>query len=114
MDDFRTMTGDAYQQGFTAKKMAGSTITSVKKSGSSSLQIKWKAFKGATGYKLYRSNQENGTYKCIYTAKNGATTSYKQKVSKGVPYYYKLITLDAMGNSDFSPMMSQIIPKKIK
>ncbi len=114
MDDFRTMTGDAYQQGFTAKKMAGSTITSVKKSGSSSLQIKWKAFKGATGYKLYCSNQENGTYKCIYTAKNGATTSYKQKVSKGVPYYYKLITLDAMGKSDFSPMMSQIIPKKIK
>ncbi len=114
MDDFRTMTGDAYQQGFTAKKMAGSTITSVKKSGSSSLQIKWKAFKGATGYKLYCSNQENGTYKCIYTAKNGATTSYKQKVSKGVPYYYKLITLDAMGKSDFSPMMSQIIPKKNK
>lgn len=113
-DEFRTLTGESYQLGFTAKKMAGSTITSVKKSGSSNLVINWKAFKGATGYKLYRSTQENGTYECVYTANSGAITSYKQKVSKGVPYYYKLVTLDAMGKSDFSPMMSQIIPKKIK
>lgn len=113
-DDLRTMTGDAYQQGFTAKKMAGSTITSVKKSGSNQLVINWKAFNDATGYKLYCSNQENGTYKCIYTAKSGTTTSYKHKVSKGVPYYYKLITLDAMGKSDYSPIKSQMIPIKNK
>lgn len=113
-DDFRTLTGNSSQQGFTAQKMAGSTITSVKKSGSSNLVINWKAFKGATGYKLYRSTQENGTYKCIYTAKSGTITSYKQKVNKGVPYYYKLITLDSMGKSDFSPTVSQIIPIKNK
>ena len=113
-DDERIVTADTYWQSFTPQKMAGSTITSVKKSGSSSLQVNWKAFNGATGYKLYRSTQENGTYKCIYTAKNGKTTSYKQKVSKGVPYYYKLVTMDAMGKSDFSLSVSQIIPTKNK
>ncbi len=113
-DEFRTLTGESYQQGFTAQKMAGSTITSVKKSGGSNLIINWKAFEGATGYKLYRSTRENGAYKCVYTANSGAITSCKQKVSKGVPYYYKLVTLDAMGKSDFSPVMSQIIPKKNK
>ncbi len=68
-DDMRTVVGDAYAfaEGFTAKKMAGSAITSVKKSGSSNLLIQWEAFEGATGYKLYRSIQENGNYKCIYT-----------------------------------------------
>ncbi len=114
-DDVRTITGlPNAPESFTARKMAGSTITSVKKSGSSSLQVNWNAFKGATGYKLYRSTQENGTYKCIYTAKSGNITSYKQKVSKGVPYYYKLITMDAIGKSDFSPSVSQMISVKSK
>ena len=116
-DDLRVITGEDWApapESFTARKMAGSTITSVKKSGSSSLQVNWNAFKGATGYKLYRSTEENGTYKCIYTAKSGNITSYKQKVSKGVPYYYKLITTHALGNSDFSPSVSQMIPAKNK
>lgn len=113
-DDLRTLPGEAYQTGFTAQEMAGSSITSVKKSGSSNLVIRWNAFKNATGYKLYQSNQENGTYKCIYTDRSGKTTFYKQKVTKGIPYYYKLVTMDAMGESDFSPTVSQIIPNNNK
>lgn len=114
-DNIRTVEGlTAAPTNFTARKMAGSTISSVKKSGSSNLEIKWNAAKGAIGYKLYRSTQENGTYKCIYTTKNGQITSYKQKVGKGVPYYYKLITINATGQSDFSPSVSQIIPTKSK
>lgn len=114
-DDIHTVTGEtAAPTSFTAQKMAGSTITSVEKSGGSNLEIKWNALKNATGYKLYRSTQENGTYQCIYTAENGQTTSYKEKVSKGVPYYYKLITMDEIGKSSFSPSVSQIIPVKSK
>ena len=116
-DDVRTITGEDWApapEPFTARKMAGSTITSVKKSGSSSLQVNWNAFEGATGYMLYRSDRENGTYKCIYTAKSGNITSYKQKVSKGIPYYYKLVTIDAIGKSDYSPSVSEMIPAKSK
>ena len=116
-DDVRTITGEDWTpapEPFTARKMAGSTITSVKKSGSSSLQVNWNAFEGAKGYMLYRSTRENGTYKCIYTAKSGNITSYKQKVSKGIPYYYKLVTIDAIGKSDFSPSVSEMIPVKSK
>ena len=108
-DDVRTITGEDWTpapEPFTARKMAGSSIISVKKSGSSSLQVNWNAFEGATGYMLYRSTRENGTYKCIYTAKSGNITSYKQKVSKGIPYYYKLVTIDAIGKSDYSPSVS--------
>ena len=116
-DDVRTITGEDWTpapEPFTARKMAGSTITSVKKSGSSSLQVNWNAFEGAKGYMLYRSTRENGTYKCIYTAKSGNITSYKQKVSKGIPYYYKLVTIDAIGKSDYSPAVSEMIPAKSK
>lgn len=116
-DDVRTITGEDWTpapEPFTARKMAGSTITSVKKSGSSSLQVNWNAFEGAKGYMLYRSTRENGTYKCIYTAKSGNITSYKQKVSKGIPYYYKLVTIDAIGKSDYSPSVSEMIPVKSK
>ena len=116
-DDVRTITGEDWTpapEPFTARKMAGSSIISVKKSGSSSLQVNWNAFEGATGYMLYRSTRENGTYKCIYTAKSGNITSYKQKVSKGIPYYYKLVTIDAIGKSDYSPSVSEMIPVKSK
>ncbi len=114
-DDVRTVEGlTAAPTNFTAKKTAGSTISSVQKSGSSNLEIKWNAAKGATGYKLYRSTQENGTYKCIYTANNGQITSFHQKVSKGMPYYYKLVTINAIGESNFSPSVSQMIPTKSK
>ena len=114
-DDVRTvasLTGAPAR--FTAKKMPGATISSVTKSGSSNLQIKWNAYKGAKRYKLYRSTRENGTYKCIYTTKDGKTTSYKQKVSKNIAYYYKLITVNDIGDSGFSPSVSQIIPTKKK
>ncbi len=114
-DDVRTVTGGTgAPTPFTAQKMPGSIISSVEQSGGSNLEIKWNAMKGATGYKLYRSTQENGTYQCVYTADNGQITSYKEKVSKGVPHYYKLITMDEIGKSGFSPSVSQFIPNKSK
>ncbi len=113
-DGVNTYDGDSlYSQkyNFTVKKI-GAELTSVKRSGSS-LQIKWSAIAGATGYKLYRGTSENGTYKCIYTAKNNIT-SYKQKVKKGVTYYYKLRTVYPEGESDFSSAVSRLIPKSGK
>lgn len=97
-----------------ATKKIGAKIASVKKSGSSSLLIKWNVMKGATGYKLYRADRENGSYKCVYKATKGSKTSYKQKVKQGVTYYYKLVTVYPEGESDSSIAVSQFIPKKGK
>lgn len=89
----------------------GSSIISVKKSGSSSVKIKWKKQAEATGYKLYRSTSEHGKYKCIYTANSAGKTSYTQKVKKGVTYYYKVKTFYPNLVSDDSEVISKMLPK---
>ncbi len=86
----------------------GAVIDSVKSSGSR-LLVKWKKDKEAIGYKLYRSDRENGTYKCVCTA-GSSQTSFSQKVAKGTTYYYKLVTVYPQGNSDDSPVVARMIP----
>ncbi len=109
--NYRGMEGD--EKVYTADRM-GAPITSVKKSGASSLKITWKKLDAATGYVLYRAQKENGNYKKVYTARKGTVTSYTQKVSKGVTYYYKLVTMTKAGNSRGSAVVAQFIPKPSK
>lgn len=98
---------------FTVRKI-GAEFTSIKKSGSRTLLIKWKPMKGAIGYKIYRSAYENGAYKCISKISGGSKSFCKQKVDKGVTYFYKLVTVYPEGESDFSKSVSQFIPKSGK
>lgn len=98
---------------FTARKI-GAEFTSIEKSGSNHLLIKWKPMEGAAAYKLYRSTYENGAYKCISKIAGGNRSSYRQKVEKGVTYFYKLVTVYPEGESEFSRSVSQFIPKSGK
>ncbi len=97
---------------FTVEKIRPE-ISSVKISGKTRLRIQWKLVAGATAYKLYRSEQENGAYSCIYTAGSG-TNSFEQKVSQGITYHYKVTAVFPKGESYFSKSVSQFIPKKGK
>ena len=62
-----------------------------------SLKISWKKVKGSTssgyvnGYTIYRSTEENGTYKKIKKIDSGRTTSYiDEGLTTGTKYYYKV------------------------
>lgn len=92
-------------------KKQGASIIGIEKAGASSVKIQWKKQQGAVKYQLYRSASEHGTYKCIYTAKNADTVSYTQKVSKGVTYYYKIKTIYPELTSDYSEVVSKMLPK---
>jgi len=89
-------------------------IKSIKTTGSSHLKLTWEKMKGATGYKVYRSATENDGYKCVYTAKSGKTTSWKQKVTKGKTYYYYVVTIYPNGKTEASQTVAQIYPKTSK
>ncbi len=114
-DGDRIIQGSPYAPSriFATRRM-GAEINSIQKYGRSSLLVKWKPMKGATGYKIYRSARENGAYKCISRISGGSKSSYKQEVDKGVTYYYKLITVYPEGESEISESVSQFIPKKGK
>lgn len=88
------------------------SITSVMKNGSSSLKVKWKPITGAVKYIVYRSTSENGTYKAVKTVKAGKNTSFSQKVSKGVQYYYKVSVVYKECTSTKSSSVCGMVPKK--
>lgn len=52
------------------------------------ITLSWKASKGATKYVIYRSTTQDGSYKKVKTT---SSTSYKNKVSCGKIYYYKVV-----------------------
>lgn len=103
------------QTGVTVTRKLKTEIQSVRKTGSSQLTIQWKPIDKAkaVSYELYRATKENGTYKRIYKT-NAKTTSYKDRVKKGVTYYYKLKTTFSEGEGDLSGSVGQYIPTKSK
>ncbi|MBO5372538.1 MAG: N-acetylmuramoyl-L-alanine amidase [Lachnospiraceae bacterium] len=70
-------------------------ITSVATNENNQLQIKWQQIKNVTGYRLYRSTQENGNYTILATISDEKTTSYVDTGAYvGTTYYYKLVLMN--------------------
>ena len=68
--------------------------------------VKWDKVSNATGYKIYRSTSQNGTYQQVVVTSN---RYYKdQKASKGRTYYYKVVAVckNTAGNSAYSGVVS--------
>ncbi|MDO4807224.1 MAG: hypothetical protein Q4A07_08250 [Coriobacteriales bacterium] len=83
-------------------------ITSIKKASAKKLKVTWKADKGATGFKVYRSTKENSGYSCIAKPKAG-TTSYVAKANPGTIYYFKVEAVyGTMGNVTSKSLAQQI------
>ena len=58
---------------------------------SNSAKISWKKAKGASGYRVFRSNSESGKYKKVATVKGAKKTSYvNNNLPLGNYYYYKI------------------------
>lgn len=65
-------------------------LTSVKRSSSSKVTVKWKKVTGASGYQIYYSTKKNSGYKKLATVSKGSATSKKVSAKKGKKYYYKI------------------------
>lgn len=75
----------------SAKVVPEKTTITVKASDYQTVAISWKAVKGCDGYKVYRAEAENGTFKSVKTIKSASTTSYNDsKLTTGKQYYYKV------------------------
>ena len=73
-------------------KIADCTLKSVKKSGTSNIQIDWSRAVGASGYYIYRSVSKNGKFSKIATVASGKTVRYiDQKATPGKTWYYKIV-----------------------
>lgn len=88
--DNKTVYGEMSEVKEQRKKLAAPTISKISVS-SSSVKLTWEKVKGATGYVIYRSATENGTYKKIAAVKKSSVTTYTNKnLSSEKTYYYKV------------------------
>ena len=76
----------------TVKLAAPATVKAVSQNYST-LKVSWSEVEGADGYKIYRSDSENGEYKLIYTS--AADKLYVNNLNRitGKTYYYKVAAL---------------------
>ena len=72
-------------------KLADIVGAKVTRSSNTALKVSWKKVPNASGYVVYRSTSETGTYKAVKTITKGSTVSYtNKKLKNGVIYYYKI------------------------
>lgn len=75
----------------SGKPLAKVSITRVKQENAGTISLNWKGVSGASGYQIYRSTSQNGTYKLIKKVTGANTKSYKDNtVTAGKTYYYKI------------------------
>lgn len=93
---YRTIAGKKVYSTYTSEKsqkvqLAAPKISSLKRKNYKTIEISWNKISGATGYKVYRSTREKGTYSLIATVNGNSKLSLTDSnCSCGVTYYYKV------------------------
>lgn len=95
-DDVRY--GD-YSNYHTARPLPATPVLTVTRDSASQATVSWVKIYGATGYSVYRSTEENGTYSFFKAISSGSTVSFKDtSLTATKTYYYKVRAYRAMGS----------------
>lgn len=91
-------------------KPAPAVISKVT-AGKKKATIQLKTQSGVSGYRIYRSTSETGTFKRVTTLLSGTTLKYQNtKLTSGKTYYYKARAYYSVGSTTvwgpYSPVMS--------
>lgn len=90
------------QQTVPKKTLGVPAVTAV--AGTGSVNLTWNQTDGATGYEIFRSDQQAGSYSKIQTVSGGSTLSFNDAgLNADTTYYYKVrAVVTANGNSAYS------------
>lgn len=100
-------------------QVATAKMTSAKRASYNSIKLTWGKVSGASGYGIYRSTSEKGTYTRIGTVKGGSNLTYTDtKCSCGVTYYYKVAAYRTSGVKNYygsksSSISAKTTPRKV-
>lgn len=87
----RALGGRNFYSSYTAVakvKPVPAKVTLKAKAGKRSATLSWTKVSGASGYKVYRATEKNGSYKRIFTTTK--TKVVNKSLKKGKTYYYKV------------------------
>lgn len=100
-----------------SKKVTGVTTSNRTTSG---FKLKWNKVTNCDGYKVYRYNSENNTYKLVKTILGSGNTSYNiTGLKSGTTYKYAVRSYKKIGKNTYNAVYSSILttstsPLKVK
>jgi hypothetical protein len=90
---------------------AAPTNVAASATGPRSVQVSWTASSGATSYRVYRSDSQNGTYTELAPDVNAPTTSFTDSTAlPETTYWYKVDAANTAGRSPQSAAASATTP----
>lgn len=78
---------------------ATTSIEKVTAKNTKTLQINWKAVTGVSGYELYRSTLQNGSFQLVATLKSNQCAYIDATAQEGVIYFYKVRAVNLVATS---------------
>lgn len=122
MRAFRVVGSKTYYSEYTKPIAIKPTLATPVLKGSSagykSAKLTWNKISGATGYRIYRSTSEDGTYTAIRNLKDVSVLSYTNSSLKtGTTYYYKMRAFRIVGSKTYyseytKPITVKPVPAK--
>jgi uncharacterized protein (TIGR02145 family) len=92
----------------TATLPVAPTGVTAAANSTSSITVSWSSVAGATGYRVYRSSTDYGTYEQVGTS---ATTSYENTgLTTSTAYYYKVSAYNSGGEGSQSSYVAKTTP----
>ena len=80
------------------------------KISSSGIKVQWTKEKSITGYKIYRKDSKNGSYKLVKTITSASAASWTDKsVKNNKGYYYKIRCYKTVSKKDYNGSYSSEI-----
>lgn len=86
---------------------------SLVKGGNKRIKIYWGKISNATGYKIYYSTSQTGTYSLVKTIKSNATVKYvKTGLTQNKTYYFKMTAYTSENNIVAESVFSNVVSAK--
>lgn len=112
---YKTISGKNYFSSYAsvktaAIKMKAPQFSSASVSGVNKAKLTWKQDSKATGYYVYRSTTEKGSYKKVKTIGSNKTLNWTDSsISPGTSYYYKIRSYVKSGYGNGSSGYSKVL-----
>ncbi len=103
----------AYSKAVSRRPAVPKPETPTAKLVSKGIRVSWANKSYATGYKIFRSTSENGTYSLVKTVSNNTSSSWTDtSVAYGKTYYYKVVCYKVYKKKTYSSSRSNPVKKK--
>lgn len=99
----------AFSKVRSQKVVPGKPAVKITATDYTTLTLSWGAISECTGYRIYRSEQKDGTFKSLGDVSSSQTTYADKKVETGKTYYYKVRSYVTVNNKRIYGSYSDVV-----